>query len=88
MKGRILISTEGITGTLSCPAEKELNQYIERMEKFDLIDELGGVPDGYSESATNSAAAAATLVPEAGRGRLFANIDWKTFHHLHIIIIH
>lgn len=47
MKGRILISTEGINGTLSCPAEKELNQYIERMEKFDLIDELGGVPDGY-----------------------------------------
>jgi predicted sulfurtransferase len=65
MKGRILISTEGINGTLSCSTKEDLQEYIDSMEKFDLISDLG-VP-------THSAAAA----PKSQNGRLFANIDWK-----------
>lgn len=76
MKGRILISTEGINGTLSCSTEIELREYIDTMKKFDLIGELGWEDDGCScsEESTNDSA----VVPEAGSGRLFANIDWKT----------
>jgi predicted sulfurtransferase len=63
MKGRILISTEGINGTLSC-REKELKQYQQQMESFDLLCEFD-LPDNLTE------------VPKAGKGRLFAGIDWK-----------
>ncbi|KAL7509204.1 hypothetical protein ACHAXN_007369 [Cyclotella atomus] len=63
MKGRILISTEGINGTLSC-REKELMQYQQQMESFDLLSEFDP-PDNLIE------------VPKAGKGRLFTNIDWK-----------
>ncbi|KAL7433173.1 hypothetical protein ACHAXM_003518 [Skeletonema potamos] len=66
MKGRILISIEGINGTLSCSTQEEMREYIETMEKFDLIGELG-LP----------AASELEVMPKAGRGRLFANIDWK-----------
>jgi predicted sulfurtransferase len=64
MKGRILISIEGINGTLSCSTQEEMREYIETMEKFDLIGELG-LP----------AASELEVMPKAGRGRLFANID-------------
>jgi len=66
MKGRILISIEGINGTLSCSTQEEMKEYIETMEKFDLIGELG-LP----------AASELEVMPKAGKGRLFANIDWK-----------
>jgi len=63
MKGRILISTEGINGTLSC-GEDELKLYCNQMESFDLFSELKPPPNEND-------------VPDAGRGRIFTNIDWK-----------
>ena len=64
MKGRILLSTEGINGTLSCH-EDELKQYRQEMETFDLLSEFDP-PFIVEEDA-----------PQKGRGRLFTNIDWK-----------
>lgn len=69
MKGRVLLSTEGINGTLSCPSEEEMMQYKERMEAFDLLSEFA-TPDGLDASNGEK--------PKAGKGRLFAGIDWKT----------
>eukprot|EP00986_Skeletonema_menzelii_P021176 scaffold33469_cov177-Skeletonema_menzelii.AAC.2 len=71
MKGRILLSTEGINGTLSCSTEMELKEYIERMERFDLIRELGMPPPPPSADDV-------VETPNEGNGHLFANIDWKT----------
>eukprot|EP00984_Skeletonema_dohrnii_P025227 scaffold14341_cov74-Skeletonema_dohrnii-CCMP3373.AAC.1 len=80
MKGRILLSTEGINGTLSCSTEMELKEYIDRMEGFDLIGELGAPPPPNHHDDANSKVATAkvTGTPKAGSGHLFANIDWKT----------
>jgi predicted sulfurtransferase len=75
MKGRILLSTEGINGTLSCSTERELKEYIERMEEFDLIGEFGTPPTS-KDAATDDDEA--VIPPKAGNGHLFANIDWKT----------
>ena len=82
MKGRILLSSEGINGTLSCPTLKELNEYMEMMERFDLIGELG-VPPSQLKLGTGKGAFDSLDVPKPGKGRLFANIDWKTstVHH-------
>lgn len=68
MKGRILISTEGINGTLSCHNTNELDQYKQNMHNFDLLSEFD-LPEKNSDSVD---------VPKPGSGRLFANIDWKT----------
>lgn len=66
--GRILLSREGINGTLAFPSGELLQEYVKEMEGFDLLHDLGLPPksDGDAEGA-----------PEAGRGRLFAGIDWK-----------
>ena len=90
MKGRILLSTEGINGTVSSNSKEELNEYIEKMEQFDLIGELGlppspisdsGLQDHYYLSETKTMGLPEEVectVPKSGEGRLFANIDWKT----------
>ena len=64
MKGRILISTEGINGTLSCH-QNELKQYQQEMEAFDLLSEFDPPPSLEEDT------------PKKGGGRLFTNIDWK-----------
>lgn len=84
MKGRILLSTEGINGTLSCSTETEMEEYIERMEGFDLIGELGYPPPPPTATTTvddtgeglDTSSTTATR-PKAGNGHLFTNIDWK-----------
>ncbi|KAL7480014.1 hypothetical protein ACHAW6_007669 [Cyclotella cf. meneghiniana] len=68
MKGRILISVEGINGTLSCYGVEALMQYKEEMENFDLLTEFN-LPERIREDEP---------IPKAGSGRMFANIDWKT----------
>lgn len=65
MKGRILISSEGINGTLSCQDENDLDSYINEMEGFDLVETLSTKND------------TGDVPPDAGRGRLFRGIDWK-----------
>lgn len=63
MKGRILISTEGINGTLSY-GEDDLTQYRNQMENFDLFSELKPPPNNDE-------------IPSIQKGRMFTNIDWK-----------
>eukprot|EP00581_Thalassiosira_minuscula_P030882 CAMPEP_0183781278 /NCGR_PEP_ID=MMETSP0739-20130205/58329_1 /TAXON_ID=385413 /ORGANISM="Thalassiosira miniscula, Strain CCMP1093" /LENGTH=229 /DNA_ID=CAMNT_0026024417 /DNA_START=104 /DNA_END=789 /DNA_ORIENTATION=- len=77
VKGRILLSTEGINGTIACPSEKELNAYKMEMESFDLISDLGVPPTSSSDGSCNTISSDEE-VPNAGCGRLFCNIDWKT----------
>eukprot|EP00804_Cyclotella_cryptica_P001299 CCRYP_017906-RA/>CCRYP_017906-RA protein AED:0.35 eAED:0.35 QI:0/-1/0/1/-1/1/1/0/717 len=67
MKGRILISIEGINGTLSGCGVDAIMQYTKEMENFDLLTEFV-VPEKIHENSS---------IPKPGRGRLFANIDWK-----------
>jgi UPF0176 protein len=64
LKGRILLSLEGINGTLSAPSESLLDEYIQAMECFDLKRECGE-PCEESRSITHHAES------------LFANTDWK-----------
>lgn len=73
MRGRILLSGEGVNGTLSASSEHVLRHYIIVMEHFDLVKELGPPPTS-AGSVHNDAKETA----KASRDRLlFANIDWK-----------
>jgi predicted sulfurtransferase len=67
MKGRILVSTEGINGTLSYHEMDLLKQYQREMHNFDLLSQF----DTPSDLKSNGEK------PMAGKGRLFTNIDWK-----------
>ncbi|KAL7541177.1 hypothetical protein ACHAXR_011632 [Thalassiosira sp. AJA248-18] len=80
VKGRLLISQEGINGTLSFPTMHELKQYVNQMEAFDLLHDLGVPPTTLNTGGTagNGEEARDNTIPNAGGGRLFANIDWKT----------
>ena len=64
-------------------------EYMNVMEQFDLISELGLPPSSSSSSSSvdhhgrdnddsTSPAATEEEVPKPHNGRLFANIDWKT----------
>ena len=79
LKGRILIAAEGINGTVSACNAATLQQFIDRMEAFDLVRDLGH-PSPTSPSAAavplESADHPPTMVlPQSER--LFQGIDWK-----------
>lgn len=40
LKGRVLIASEGINGTLSAATANDMNSYIEAMENFDLLRDI------------------------------------------------
>ena len=54
--------------TLSCHDENDLDSYINEMEGFDLFETLGSKIDTGDIG---------DVQPDAGRGRLFSDIDWK-----------
>ena len=66
LKGRILLSREGVNGNLSAASPDGLQRYIDEVEKFELVREFG-VPDGVEHP---SGADSATEY-------LFVDIDWK-----------
>ena len=68
IKGRLLISKEGINGTLSFPTREELKEYMTEMEAFDLIRDLGVPPTLNNDKDS---------IPKIGGGRIFTGIDWK-----------
>jgi len=65
MKGRILLAREGINGSLSASSEGILNQYINEMEQFNLLEALSG----HTTSVNTDL--------EKESGFLFRSIDWK-----------
>jgi len=65
LKGRILLSSEGINGTVSGRDRGTIQEYISTMDSFDLQD--CGLPGGIDEVDDD----------EGERRKLFRNIDWK-----------
>ena len=66
-KGRILLSVEGVNGTLSGHDESVIKTYISRMKSFHLLRDCG-LPEGI-ESPPD--------VTDDPRNFLFRNVDWK-----------
>lgn len=62
LKGRILIASEGINGTVSADTQETLHHFIDAMETFDLVQAFG-LPNGEADFPTTE--------------RLFEGIDWK-----------
>ena len=65
LKGRVLLATEGVNGTLSASSDRQLQEYIDTLSKFDLVRDCG-LPPGEDNSVD-------TNPPEL----LFEGIDWK-----------
>lgn len=66
-KGRILLSVEGINGTLSGHDESAIKKYISRMKLFHLIRDCG-FPEGKQSTAHHN---------DDPRNFFFCNVDWK-----------
>jgi UPF0176 protein len=67
-QGRILISVEGINGTLSGADEGIIQQYISSMKSFQLQRDCGLPPDLADSSSANI---------DDERNFLFRDVDWK-----------
>ena len=67
MKGRVLISAEGVNGTLSALSMELVDEYIKEMEDFELIRDCG-LPSSGDQEANSSC---------RDEERLFSNVDWK-----------
>ncbi|KAI2513718.1 hypothetical protein MHU86_501 [Fragilaria crotonensis] len=65
LRGRVLLSCEGINGTVSAKDSCALDAYISEMKAFDFIRDLGVDADADEASAFSSS-------------KLYENIDWKT----------
>lgn len=68
LKGRVLLASEGINGTVSAESPGILKSYIDAMEGFDLILEFG-VPEDCSNQE---------IALQKNDYHIFKNIDWKT----------
>jgi len=68
LRGRVLLSIEGINGTVSAEDDAAINAYISAMKDFDLIRDCG-TPNELEETAS--------LQVVEGAMKLYANIDWK-----------
>jgi predicted sulfurtransferase len=85
LKGRIAIAREGINGTLSATSQQVLRQFIECMENFELIRDVGFPPSTYVASVDGDigngegSPPPATLLQAASYPPhfLFSGIDWK-----------
>lgn len=82
LKGRILLSIEGVNGTLSAPNKEILQSYISRMEKFDLINDCGlpseeNLLDKNPKRDDDIDDHDDDDEEEMKKRRLFRNVDWK-----------
>lgn len=79
LKGRILVSSEGVNGTLSAKDMDTLDAFIEDMEQFELIRDCGLPNDEGDEETKN----ANSLLEQEYHNHqqkehyLFQNVDWK-----------
>jgi UPF0176 protein len=72
-QGRILLSVEGINGTLSGADEGVIQQYISRMKSFHLQRDCGLPPDlDDDDSSVNN-----TANMDDERNFIFQDVDWK-----------
>ena len=83
LKGRILLAAEGINGTLSAASTKELQDYREAMEAFDLIGS-SGYPPGFdnnnnnnNNNNSNSESELEDQQHDDDHRFIFRGIDWK-----------
>lgn len=67
LKGRILLASEGINGTVSGKNLDTIQQFIHAMEMMDVIQSFGFIGD-----ATQS-----QMIDLPSEERLFSDIDWK-----------
>jgi predicted sulfurtransferase len=70
LKGRVAVAREGINGTLSAPSASLLKSYVEAMEAFELIRDVG-IPNEDEEE--DDEATGLSCQPHF----LFSDIDWK-----------
>jgi UPF0176 protein len=70
LKGRILLSVEGVNGTLSGADQATIQEYISTMKDFDLLRDCG-VPEGVVQTTTD------TSDDDIKKQRLFQDVDWK-----------
>ena len=75
LKGRILLSAEGVNGTLSATSMEIIDTYIQEMEHFELIQDCG-LPCKANAEAAN-AKTACCQVDDDHKERLFEHVDWK-----------
>ena len=75
LKGRILLASEGINGTLSAASTKELQDYREAMEAFDLLGAAGYPPDLDNDVSQRSKEEGEE--EEDDHRFIFRGIDWK-----------
>jgi len=73
LKGRILLATEGINGTLSGASKEAIREYRKAMEGFDLIGSAG-YPD---EGATTKIGQPFSVDVKEDNPFIFSGIDWK-----------
>lgn len=84
LKGRIAIAREGVNGTLSATSPQVLRQFIECMENFELIRDVGLPPSSVSHSVDTdnvscegSPPSTTSLQASYPPHFLFSGIDWK-----------
>lgn len=71
LKGRVLLASEGINGTVSAESPAVLQAYMDAMEDFDLIREFGLPEEGRNQEIASQNANNNTDY------RIFKDIDWK-----------
>jgi predicted sulfurtransferase len=71
LKGRLLISTQGINGTVSANSDAILQQYIDAMKRWDALEDCPLPPSLSSRTAP-------ALDKDIILSRLFEHVDWKT----------
>ena len=85
-KGRILLATEGINGTLSTNNTNLMKEFIRRMENFNLLTDIPKPPSppGGSSSTIPSSPSPLSSSDDIdeeneinNKGYIFRNIDWK-----------
>lgn len=75
LKGRLLVSSEGVNGTLSASSPESIQDFIEEVEDFDLLRDLPSPPSQKQ------------LVASTDDYHIFRDIDWKTSTNSHEEII-
>ena len=76
LKGRILLSAEGINGTLSATSMQVIDEYIQEMENFELIRDCG-LPGASSNNREQANDDDDDDDDGSHEERLFQRVDWK-----------
>lgn len=75
MRGRLLLGAEGVNGTLSAVDSKDMQKYVDTMESFNLVRDLG--PPPVSNGTASEAIVTDSIPGNHSNCGLFSDIDWK-----------